>query len=87
MGAEYTSKQKFYLCCGWFCAMLGCIGIYFWLVMFFFQATHAPYLIYEMQGLRSMDDTTAIDTYKWSFLITSVVSTSLPNRLTFHLSS
>jgi len=71
---EYTSKQQFYLCCGYFCSMLGCIGVYFWLVLFYMESTNAPYLIHEMQKIESLDDTEAIDTFKWSFLITAVVS-------------
>ena len=45
---EYSGKQSLYLCCGYFCSLMGCIGIYFWLMLFFFEATNAPYLIYEM---------------------------------------
>lgn len=57
--------------------MLGCIGVYFWLVMFFFQATRSPYLIFEMQHIESMDETDRIDTFQWTFLIVSVVSQQL----------
>jgi hypothetical protein len=52
---EFTGKQKLYLCCGYFCALMGCIGVYFWLVLFFMEATHSPYLIYEMQKMDSME--------------------------------
>lgn len=55
--------------------MLGCVGVYFWLVLFYMQANASPYLIYEMQHLESMaNDSKEIDTFKWSFLITSGVS-------------
>lgn len=53
----YTSHQKLYLCCGYYCSMLACIGVYFWLMLFFMESTHSPYLIYEMQMLDSMDQT------------------------------
>ena len=75
--AEYTSKQQLYLCCGWFCSMLGCIGIYFWLVMFIMQAGGSPYLIYSMEkieGMSTPEEKERIDTFKWSFLITAIVS-------------
>ena len=73
----YTSTQKLYLCCGYFCSMLACVGVYFWLVLFFMEATNSPYVIYEMQHIDSMTkptDITKIDTFKWSFLLTALVS-------------
>jgi hypothetical protein len=73
---DYTGKQQFYLCCGYFCSMLACIGIYFWVVLFYMQAKKGPYLIYELEGLK-MDETDKINTYKWAFLITALVSPSI----------
>jgi hypothetical protein len=75
---EYTGKQSLYLCCGYFCSLMGCIGIYFWLVLFFFEATNAPYLVYEMQHIDDMNSDLGkqqIATFKWSFLITAGVNT------------
>lgn len=76
---EFTGKQKLYLCCGYFCALMGCIGVYFWLVLFFMEATHSPYLIYEMQKMDSMEGQNLddINVFKWSFLITSFVRSFL----------
>ena len=55
--------------------MLGCIGIYFWLVMFFFQQQKNPFMIYELEGIEDMQTgVDRIDTFKWAFLITSFVS-------------
>ena len=71
---EYTSKQKMYLCCGYFCSLMGCIGIYFWLVMFIMQSGGSPYLIYELEGIEDMNNTTEINNFKWSFLIVAIVS-------------
>ena len=71
----YSANQKFYLCCGYFCSMLACVGVYFWLVLFFMESTHSPYLIYEMQHLDNMSkDTDEINTFRWSFLLTAIVS-------------
>ena len=71
----YTSKQQLYLCCGYYCSMLACIGVYFWLVLFFMEATHSPYLIYELQKLPSIDNNLdQVNTFKWSFLLTAIVS-------------
>lgn len=70
----YTPKQNLYLCCGYFCSMLACVGVYFWLVLFYMQSNNSPYLIYEMQKQETMDDTHINDTFKWSFLITAGVS-------------
>lgn len=72
---DFTPKQQLYLCCGYFCSMLACIGVYFWLVLFYMQSQNAPYLIYEMQHIHSMSEgTQEINTFKWSFLITAVVN-------------
>jgi hypothetical protein len=57
--------------------MLACVGVYFWLVLFYMEANRAPYLVYEMQHIESMtenDGPEKIDTFKWSFLITAGVS-------------
>jgi hypothetical protein len=57
--------------------MLGCIGIYFWLVMFFFQQQKNPFMIYELEGIednQTQDGIDRINTFKWAFLITSFVS-------------
>jgi hypothetical protein len=55
--------------------MLGCVGIYFWLVMFFFQQQKNPFMIYELEGIEDMQTgVDRIDTFKWAFLITSFVS-------------
>lgn len=69
----FTSEQKLYLCCGYFCSLMACIGVYFWMVLFYMQANNSPYLIYEMQKQETMDDTEVNDTFKWSFLLTSIV--------------
>ena len=64
--------------------MMGCIGIYFWLVLFIMQAGGSPYLIYYMQGIPGMDsqeDKDKIDTFKWSFLIVAIVSFLTANYL------
>ena len=72
---DFTPKQKFYLCCGCFCSMLACIGVYFWLVLFYMESQNAPYLVHEMQHLESITaNKSEIDTFKWSFLITAIVS-------------
>ena len=74
----YTSKQQLYLCCGYYCSMLACVGVYFLLVLFFMEATNSPYLIYEMQMMHHSttfgDNPDRIATFKWSFLLTSIVS-------------
>ena len=57
--------------------MLGCIGVYFWLVLFIMQCGNSPYLIYEMQHIEGMstdEEKNKIDTFKWTFLIVSIVS-------------
>lgn len=77
----YTAKQNLYLCCGYFCSLMACIGVYFWLMLFFMEATNSPYLIYEMQHLESIQNQTLeIDTFKWSFLITALVSPCITNN-------
>ena len=81
---EYTSTQQLYLCCGYFCSLMACIGVYFWLVLFFMESTHNPYLIYELQEIPSMTkDIDSINTFKWSFLITTIVS--CVSRYIYHL--
>ena len=69
----YTPEQKLYLCCGYFCSLMACIGVYFWLVLFYMQADNSPYIIYEMTKQETMDNTQVNDTFKWSFLLTSIV--------------
>lgn len=77
---EYSGKQQLYLCCGYFCSLMACIGVYFWLVLFFMESNHSPYLIYELQELPSMTNTRSensldrINVFRWSFLITAIVS-------------
>jgi len=75
----YTGTQNLYLCCGYYCSLLACIGVYFWLVLFFMESTNSPYLIYYMQRIPSMDDTDQIDTMRWSFFLTAIVSFDTPN--------
>ena len=77
MAEEYSSKNNIYRCCGYWCSMLACVGVYFWLVLFFMQATNSPYVIYEMEHIDSMTnkhDLEKIDTFKWSFLLTSILN-------------
>ena len=78
--AEMTGKQSFYLFCGYFCSLLACIGVYFWIVLFWMQSNNAPYLVYEMQHIEGMstdEEKSKIATMKWSFLIVSIVSLRL----------
>ena len=85
---DYTGTQKLYLCCGYFCSLMACIGVYFWLVLFYMESKNSPYLIYEMQKMDSIaDNTEAINVYRWSFLITAIVSPCLVIDKSFTYSS
>lgn len=85
---DYTGAQKLYLCCGYFCSLLACIGVYFWLVLFYMESKNSPYLIYEMQKMDSISDNTdAINVYRWSFLITAIVSVLLRDKSSFYSST
>lgn len=75
---DYTSNQKFYLCCGYFCALMGCIGVYFFLVLSYWQAKRSPYLIFEMEWLADPEGENAqeVQNYYVAFLVTALVSKS-----------
>lgn len=75
---DYTSNQKFYLCCGYFCALMGCIGVYFFLVLSYWQANRkrSSYLIFEMEWLADPEGENAqeVQNFYVAFLITALVS-------------
>ena len=80
---DYTANQKFYLCCGYFCALMGCIGVYFFLVLSYWQAKRSTYLIYEMEWLSDPTGENAqeVDNFYTAFLVTALVSISIPANL------
>jgi hypothetical protein len=44
-----STKQALFKCCGFYCAMLACIGVYFYLVMAYFQSVGNNFLIMELE--------------------------------------
>lgn len=73
---DFTSNQKFYLCCGYFCALMGCVGVYFFLVLSYWQAKRSTYLIYEMEWLTDPTGANSqeVNNFTTAFLITALVS-------------
>lgn len=68
-----TFNQQFMKCCGFFCAMLACVGVYFWFVMAFWQSQKSLYNIYIMEKLNSTTEP-AVDRFETAFWIVSAVS-------------
>jgi hypothetical protein len=42
-------------CCGFYCATLACVGVYFFSVLAFWQSLGARYLIWDMEKLNDVD--------------------------------
>jgi len=68
-----TFKQQFSKCCGFFCAMLACVGVYFWFVLAFWQSQKSLYNIYIMEKLNSTSEE-AVKNFETAFWIVSAVS-------------
>jgi hypothetical protein len=72
-----STQQALFKCCGFYCAMLAGIGVYFYLVMAYFQSINNNFLIMELEEFQ---DATAenYDKSTWvnAFLITAFVSLS-----------
>ena len=45
MGMGTWDKMR--LCCGYFCGLTACVGIYFWLVLTLFESMNNTYLTEE----------------------------------------
>ena len=60
-------------CCGFYCAMLACIGIYFFWVLAFWQSQGARYLIWDMERINDVNSSEAKN-YEKSFIIVVFVS-------------
>lgn len=74
-----TAKQSLYKCCGLYCAMLACVGVYFYLVMAYFQSSGNVFVIEMLEdNIDGSPSNTAYDESLWvnSFLITAAVSFS-----------
>lgn len=39
-------------CCGLYCAMLACVGVYFYLVMAFFQSQDNLFLVEDLEDFQ-----------------------------------
>jgi hypothetical protein len=70
-----TAKQQFYKCCGFFCAMLACIGVYFFAMISFFQWSENVYLIEQLEDYKDVGSVTD-NKFQNAFLVTMVVSTA-----------
>jgi hypothetical protein len=53
--------------------MLACVGVYFWMVLAFWQSQKSLYNIYIMEKLNSTDEE-AVKNFEIAFWITAVVS-------------
>jgi hypothetical protein len=76
-----TVSQGIMKCCGFYCAMLACVGVYFYLVMAFFQSQANQFLIQELEHFPGSANAGSpqnpyYDQSTWvnSFLITAGVS-------------
>ena len=76
-----STGQAIMKCCGFYCAMLACVGVYFYLVMAFFQSQNNQFLVQELEHFPgSANAGTSTNPYykqsTWvtSFLITAAVS-------------
>lgn len=74
----YTNKEKFYRCCGYFCSLMACIGVYFYIVMLVFQYMGNPFVMTMLEGLQqpSSDD----KNFKIAFFSAVIVS-EIPNKV------
>ena len=70
-----STGQAFQKCCGMYCAMLACIGVYFYLVMAYFQSVNNHFLLEDLERYQDQYDP-SYDQSTWvnSFLITALVS-------------
>ena len=53
--AKLTGKQTFYKCCGYYCAGLACVGVYFFAVLSIFQTMENPFMTVELEGFYDVD--------------------------------
>ena len=67
-----TAKQTFYKCCGFFCAGMSCIGVYFFTVMSYFQSQSNAFMMEELEGYRVPSDDGS--KFTKAFIICIVVS-------------
>lgn len=76
-----STGQAIMKCCGFYCAMLACVGVYFYLVMAFFQSQNNQFLVQELEhfpgsSFAGTDKNPFYVQSTWvnSFLITAAVS-------------
>ena len=51
MPAKLTGCQAFMKCCGYYCAGLACVGIYFFTMMAIFQTMQNPFMVEDLEGM------------------------------------
>ena len=47
-----TSGQQFQKCCGFYCAMLACVGVYFYIMMAVFQTMNNTFVVEELEDFQ-----------------------------------
>jgi uncharacterized protein (DUF2062 family) len=45
----YTETQERNICCGYFCGLTACVGVYFFIVLAYFEGQNNLYLTEETQ--------------------------------------
>ena len=65
-----TGKQMLFKCCGIYCSLLACIGIYFFTVMSIFQGMNNRYMVWMLEKINDKDmDNTANHNFLISFIV------------------
>jgi hypothetical protein len=78
-----TSGQQFQKCCGFYCAMLACVGIYFYLVMALFQSMNNTFVVEELEDFQDPVTAEALGgkkNFTTAFLVTALVSSFVINQ-------
>lgn len=78
-----TSGQQFQKCCGFYCAMLACVGIYFYIVMAVFQSMNNTFVVEELEDFQDPPNAELVGgkkNFTTAFLVTAFVSIKQFNK-------
>merc|ERR1712183_1033375 len=70
-----SSWDQLRMCCGYFCGLTACVGIYFFIVILIFETMNNVYLTETLQGISNpLDEPDQVKTFVMSFGICSALN-------------
>jgi hypothetical protein len=70
----------FYQCCGFYCAFLAAIGVYFFAVLAYWQSQGSRFLAWNMEKINDVDGPEAQNFQKSFFIVIAVSTRHIPSH-------